>query len=53
MGDMGSDEIIEAADIVLMDDDQIKISKAIKISKNVCELYIKILLWHLVLNWLV
>ncbi|MBO8436386.1 MAG: cadmium-translocating P-type ATPase [Spirochaetes bacterium] len=34
MGAMGSDAAIEAADIVLMDDDPIKISKAIKISKK-------------------
>ena len=32
MGGLGSDAAIEAADIVLMDDDQLKISKAIKIS---------------------
>ena len=31
---MGSDAAIEAADIVLMDDDPIKIPKAIKISKK-------------------
>ena len=34
MGAMGSDAAIEAADIVLMDDDPLKISKAIKISKK-------------------
>ena len=34
MGAMGSDAAIEAADIVLMDDDPIKIAKAIKISKE-------------------
>jgi Cd2+/Zn2+-exporting ATPase len=32
MGAMGSDAAIEAADVVLMDDDPLKISKAIKIS---------------------
>ena len=34
MGALGSDAAIEAADIVLMDDDPFKIAKAIKISKK-------------------
>jgi len=34
MGALGSDAAIEAADIVLMDDDPLKIAKAIKISKK-------------------
>lgn len=34
MGAMGSDAAIEAADVVLMDDDPIKIAKAIKISRK-------------------
>ena len=34
MGAMGSDAAIEAADVVLMDDDPLKISKAIKIAKK-------------------
>lgn len=34
MGGLGSDAAIEAADIVLMNDDPLKISKAIKISKK-------------------
>ena len=34
MGAMGSDAAIEAAEIVLMDDDPLKISKAIKISRK-------------------
>ena len=34
MGAMGSDAAIEAADIVLMDDDPIKIAKGIKISRK-------------------
>lgn len=34
MGAMGSDAAIEAADVVLMDDDPLKISKAIKLSRK-------------------
>ena len=34
MGAIGSDAAIEAADVVLMDDDPLKIAKAIKISKK-------------------
>ena len=34
MGALGSDAAIEAADVVLMDDDPLKIAKAIKISKK-------------------
>ena len=34
MGAMGSDAAIEAADVVLMDDDPLKIAKAIRISKK-------------------
>lgn len=34
MGAMGSDAAIEAADVVLMDDDPMKISKAIGISRK-------------------
>ena len=34
MGSMGSDAAIEAADVVLMDDDPLKIAKAIKISRK-------------------
>ncbi len=34
MGAMGSDAAIEAADVVLMDDDPIKIAKAIRISRK-------------------
>lgn len=40
MGALGSDAAIEAADIVLMDDDPLKISKAIRISKKcMCIVY--------------
>jgi len=34
MGAMGSDAAIEAADVVLVDDDPLKISKAIRISRK-------------------
>lgn len=34
MGGLGSDAAIEAADVVLMDDDPLKISKAIRISRK-------------------
>ena len=36
MGAMGSDAAIEAADVVLMDDDPMQIAKAIKISPRKC-----------------
>ena len=40
MGALGSDAAIEAADVVLMDDDPLKISKAIKISRKcMCIVY--------------
>ena len=43
MGAMGSDAAIEAADVVLMDDDPLKIAKGDPISQeNVCVLYMKI-----------
>ena len=34
MGAMGSDAAIEAADVVLMDDDPVKIAKAIRIARK-------------------
>ena len=34
MGALGSDAAIEAADVVLMDDDPLKISKSIRISRK-------------------
>ena len=39
MGAMGSDAAIEAADVVLMDDDPMQIAKAIRISRKCCLLY--------------
>ncbi len=44
MGAMGSDAAIEAADVVLMDDDPVKISKAIKISQK-CMRIVKENIW--------
>ena len=44
MGALGSDAAIEAADVVLMDDDPLKISKAIKISKK-CLRIVKQNIW--------
>ena len=38
MGDLGSDAAIEAADVVLMDDDPAKIALAMKISKRTLEI---------------
>ncbi len=44
MGALGSDAAIEAADIVLMDDDPMKISKAIRISRK-CMRIVKENIW--------
>ncbi len=44
MGAMGSDAAIEAADVVLMDDDPLKIAKGIKISRK-CLLIVKENIW--------
>ncbi len=44
MGAMGSDAAIEAADVVLMDDDPIKIAKAIRISRK-CLRIVKENIW--------
>jgi len=44
MGAMGSDAVIESADIVLMDDDPLRISKAIKISRK-CLRIVKENIW--------
>ena len=45
MGAMGSDAAIEAADIVLMDDDPLKIAKGIKISRK-CLRIVKENIWQ-------
>ena len=44
MGAMGSDAAIEAADVVLMDDNPLKIAKAIKISRK-CLAIVKQNIW--------
>ena len=44
MGAMGSDAAIEAADVVLMDDDPLKIAKGIKISRK-CLAIVKENIW--------
>ena len=44
MGAMGSDAAIEAADVVLMDDDPMKIVKAIRISRK-CLRIVKQNIW--------
>ena len=49
MGAMGADAAIEAADIVLMDDDPVKIVKAIKISQKCMRIvYQNIIMAHVV-----
>lgn len=50
MGAMGSDAAIEAADVVLMDDDPMKISTAIKISRKCLRIVCKTSLWRSALN---
>lgn len=42
MGALGSDAAIEAADVVLMDDDPLKIAKAIRIARKCHGLHMKI-----------
>lgn len=51
MGAMGSDAAIEAADIVLMDDYPIKISKAIKISKKCLRIIYRNIILALVIKF--
>ena len=51
MGAMGSDAAIEAADIVLMDDDPQKIAKAIKISKKCLRIVYQNIFFALVIKF--
>lgn len=51
MGAMGSDAAIEAADIVLMDDDPLKISKAIKISRKCIRIVYENIVFALVIKF--
>lgn len=50
MGALGSDAAIEAADVVLMDDDPQKIAKAIKISRKCLRIVYENIYLHLVLK---
>lgn len=51
MGAMGSDAAIEAADIVLMDDDPLKIAKAIKISRKCIGIVYQNIIFSLVVKF--
>ena len=51
MGAMGSDAAIEAADVVLMDDDPKKIAKAIKISKKCLRIVYQNIFFALVIKF--
>lgn len=51
MGAMGSDAAIEAADIVLMDDDPLKISKAIRISRKCLSIVYQNIVFALVIKF--
>ena len=51
MGAMGSDAAIEAADVVLMDDDPMKIAKAIKISRKCIGIVYQNILFALVIKF--
>ena len=52
MGAMGSDAAIEAADVVLMDDDPLKISKAVKISRKCIGIVYQNIVFALVVKFL-
>ena len=51
MGAMGSDAAIEAADVVLMDDDPLKISKAIKISRKCLRIVYQNIIFALIIKF--
>lgn len=51
MGAMGSDAAIEAADVVLMDDDPLKISKAIRISRKCLGIVYQNIIFALVIKF--
>ena len=51
MGALGSDAAIEAADVVLMDDDPLKISKAIKISRKCLRIVYQNIIFALVIKF--
>lgn len=51
MGAMGSDAAIEAADVVLMDDDPLKISKAIRISRKCIKIVYQNIVFALVIKF--
>ena len=51
MGAMGSDAAIEAADVVLMDDDPMKIAKAIKISSKCLRIVYQNIVFALVIKF--
>ncbi|MCC8060844.1 MAG: cadmium-translocating P-type ATPase [Clostridiales bacterium] len=52
MGAMGSDAAIEAADIVLMDDDPLKIAKAIRISRKALRIVSQNIVFSIVIKLL-
>ena len=51
MGAMGSDAAIEAADVVLMDDDPLKIAKAIRISRKCIRIVYENIVFALVIKF--
>lgn len=51
MGAMGSDAAIEAADVVLMDDDPLKISKAIKLSRKCIRIVYQNIVFALIIKF--